>query len=575
MSNVILIDVMFIHVIGLGFKRFPIASSSFSVPIYPIRTMSSVASPPVWNTWNATANPYGLPGDFEKIKISQQYGLSTGTINRYRDKGLPQWEEFLKSRGWKPHFPYTNLFLDHGSEQFRLSDQQRTELVLLFTVYLREKGLEPYDYVLALRKDFENVGANVAMFEAQAVMVAKSRIVPQLARERATTKLANQRQTVTAVMLRRCYEEDIVPLPPLVDCPLEIADYYGAICIGFCMYNFGKRVGQFAKTAPDKVYLEQQRSIESMVRGLSGFPAVSSLSLSTSNLVASVHSVDSRLLMDPHCIRAMDVIFTSKRRSEFVRVSADALATSDLVEKNYPLEVSLTFYTSKADQNGDRPETYIIEFDSSPGEKALVRMLWHWAWYGRYSNGLDIFFSRPSGHISDTNGRKRLRQGDVNLVAKFCAAAEKISPSGFSTNSFKTGGYSRQLREEGQESEDTPNATLIQRRLTGYFGHRSISAAKHYQRPTARYDGPLSKVWTNMSRDNQDQLDLLDNLKLGAGTKPDSDQELVKLLADNRKRIKTRNSFLRSWKKDLSDSFGKRARLTTTRLTGVGTYSNH
>ena len=544
----------------LGFKQFPMALRSFSVPVGPVRTVSTAVSFPVWNTWKATANPYGLPGDFERIKVSQQYGLSSGTINRYRGKGLPQWEEFLRSRGWKPHPPYTNLFLDHGSNLFRLSDQQRTEMVLLFTVYLREKGLEPYDYVLALRKVFEIVGANVAMFEAQAVMIAKSRIVSQLARERATTKLANQRQTVTAVMLRRCYEEDIIPLPPLVYCPLNIADYYGTICIGFCIYNFGKRVGQFAKTAPDRVYLEQQQLIESMVRGLSGFPVVSSSSLSTSNLAASV--------------RAMDVIFTSKWRSEYVRMSADALSSSDLLEKNYPLEVSLTFYTSKADQNGDRPETYIIEFDSSPGEKALVKMLWHWAWYGRYSNGLDMFFSRLSGHTSDMVGRKRLRQNDVNLVAKYCAAAEKISPSGFSTNSFKTGGYSRQLREESQESEDTPNATLIQRRLTGYFGHRSISAAKHYQRPTARYDGPLSKVWTDVNRDDQDQRDLLDNLKLGAGTKPESDQELVKLIADNRKRIKSRNSFLRSWKKDHSDSIGKRARLTTTRLTGAGTYSN-
>ena len=210
----------------------------------------------------------------------------------------------------------------------------------------------------------------------------------------------------------------------------------------------------------------------------------------------------------------------------------------------------------------------MIELVSSPAEKALVQMLWCWAWFARHEHKLDMFFSRPNAHGSGTEGRKRLRQSDVNQVAKFCAVAEDLLPSCFSTNSFKVGGYSRQLREEGSDASTKPDA--VQRRLIGYFGHRSISAAKHYQRPSARSHGPLSKVWLDASKDQKDQRDLADNMKLGAGVKPAGDTEKADLLIQNRKRIKSRDKFLRSFRKRSQDvTEVKRARLATSRLVGV------
>lgn len=523
------------------------------------------------SAWQGTANPYALAGDEARIAISQQFGLSVATSNRYRGKGWPQWEAFMRSRGWLPQPPFTTLFLDKGDRSYRLSDQQRTELVILFTVYLREQGLEPYDYVLALRKEFERVGANVSIFDAEAVMVAKSRQVPYLARDRATTKRANERQTVTALMLKRCYDEDIVPLPALCECPVDLVDYFGAVCIGFCIYNFGKRVGQFAKTTTDDAALEPSRAIEAMVRGLASLSSSSSSSSSSaSKLEFPSQSVDSRLLVDAHCIRAMDVIFTCKRRFEFVSVSADALRQSELLESSIPLEVSLTFYTSKADQNGERPENYVVETVSSPAEAALVRMLWKWAWFAQYEHPLDMFFSRPGIGVLGSAGRKRLRRDSVNNVAKFCAVSEGLVPSGFSTNSFKVGGYSRQLREEGQELGAEPNAVLIQRRLTGYFGHRSVKAAKHYQRPSARTDGPLSSVWLDAERDALDHRDLVDRMKLGSGVKPDSEMEKLSVVTANKLRVKGRNQFLRRRGIPVP-TVPKRARLATARLSGVDT----
>ena len=316
---------------------------------------------------------------------------------------------------------------------------------------------------------------------------------PELPRVGADARRSRERQPISPNMLLFAYRNyflNILPLSYDRD-KIKLVDYSVGVIVGFCIYNFGKRVGQFVKTIPDAQFLAQTREFQSGLGGL---------------VVADCcpDIADADLLVDLHVLRAMDVRFIFRVLNPLAALSENCIShlASDfsnilIPQKSDLVGVSLSFISSKADQNGNRPEDYITG-NVTPGEAALVDMLFLWAVFAQFASPKDLFFSRVS--IGSNSDRKRFQQNVVNQVAKDLAVAFQLCPSGYSSNAFKVGGFTMKKREEEESSE--PNSVTVQAALQAYFGHLSESASRHYQRNVLKFSGPLSSIWIDQAKDD-------------------------------------------------------------------------
>lgn len=449
---------------------------------------------------------YSLPGDAAIIAQSTQHALRAGTAARYQGHGFEHFLPFLRERGWVPVsewtglgiYPHIDKYMDGGVNPLTYS--QRVDLLILYVQWLYNNSFNPLTGIQALRYQFVLAKHTTDIFEDGMLSVARFSTHPSQMHNQADRRKSGERNMVSPTMLKHMYERTWPPNIQLSSLSADAVDNAGAVCAGFCMYQFARRVSEFLKTRSDKHW----RGPAALVTGSNdeGVPQASIVRDSRGR------ELDQKLVLDPHAIRAKSVAFafgSESPRQFYTARQLVAMAGKD--PGGFPVEVQMTFYTTKT-KNAGKPEFAYVEAQSDkPGTIALVRMLYLWAQFAQYDDDRDMFFSRPSVR-AESDGRKRLLDKTLTQVLVSTAVQMKLSTDGigFSTNSFKVGSMSKirkDLEEDGFDEDD------VQSGVMSHSGHMTKSAAMHYQRPSIQIARPLDSVWTDPVRDASDHQDMV------------------------------------------------------------------
>lgn len=433
-----------------------------------------------------------------------QHAIRPGTVARFKDRGVTVFIAFLRTRSWLPPdewhssspYPHINLFLEEGIPPILPS--QRVQLLILYLDYLFKHGHHEKNCIEALQFYFRQNFRSLDVFDDPMFRAARSSPPPAQMMEQADSREEWSRQIVTPHMLHDMYSTLWPPLISLDSLSPADIDERAAVIVGFLQYHTGQRISNFCTTRPEKYWSTTTAALVSTDGG--GAPPDSTPKVPTDfrgNLL------NPKLVKDPHCLRAQNVAFQFYDSGPWV--------TSPEVqpELGYPMAARLAFYSTKSRNSGKPEYFYLTPTPTRPATVSLLRMLWLWTAFARFGDPLDNFFSRP-GMLRGPRpiGRKLLQQGSVNGVIKKFAirSGATATGKGFSSNSFKVGGSSRNkknLEDDGLEDE------LVDEGIKLYARHKSIKAAKYYVRNRVDSNRPLDSIWTNDTRDDSDRHDLM------------------------------------------------------------------
>lgn len=307
-----------------------------------------------------------------------------------------------------------------------MSYGQRVDLLILYLQWLHEHGFNLKTGIQALRFQYVLAKRCIDIFEDVTLSAARFATHPSQMHDEADRRKSNERNMVSPAMMRNMYEHTWPSKVQLATLSVDDVEAAGAVCAGFCMYHFARRVGEFLKTRSDKKWLQSA----ALVAGgdEEGAPQAHEIRDSRGRVL------DARMAVDPHALRARNVAFAFGSRQPRVYYAASEL---ERFPKSMPTEVRITFYSTKT-KNAGKPVTEYVEPNAErPATVALTRMLYEWARYAEYDDGTDMFFSRPGIRL-DVVPRKRLLDKTLDQVLVATAVRMKLSRdgAGYSTNSF-------------------------------------------------------------------------------------------------------------------------------------------
>ena len=361
----------------------------------------------------------------------------------YEGRGLMVWRSFLASRGWSEDNSEMDAFMEG------LAQQEKVRLLVLYAMWLKDRGSVPSKYLRALQYDFNVNAKDVGYFASKVIMEARKTVFSWNAREVSKNKDANTKLPVTFEMLVDMKENEWCSKELTGVCP-KVWDSSMAFLAGLMMWNWGLRVSEAAKTESDK--------------SQEGYGGEWSEAL------------------DNHTIKAEDIRLGVRSEDGMLWVSAHEWKS--VGESRSVAMVGLSVRSSKTNKGG-RSVKFIVDKDTE-GEEMLVEAIEKWVEFADYSDEEDMFFSRVAVDRKgkEREGRKRLVSQEVSRMVKRCASRMGLPESSYSTKSFKIGGISS-LVAMGLKDEEVMKRT----------DHKSKASSKHYQTPTLKnLQGPLAGV---------------------------------------------------------------------------------
>jgi hypothetical protein len=171
-------------------------------------------------------------------------------------------------------------------------------------------------------------------------------------------------------------------------------------------------------------------------------------------------------LLQGHALRADDVQlgFTSAEGDE-VWMEGSKWRLGHPVSVLDATLFGVSILTSKPDQNGQRPVRHVARASNSTGKAHLCRIMGRMAMFGMYTQGGELFFSRPA---LKGEGRHAIRSKDTSKLAKDMGSCAGLPATLFSSKSFKKSGISA-VRETG----------ILMEQAAPMMGHASTSSHQH------------------------------------------------------------------------------------------------
>jgi len=215
------------------------------------------------------------------------------------------------------------------------------------------------------------------------------------------------------------------------------------VCAGLMCIQFAVRGSSVLKSTPDSVSATKvaSRLLPPEPLHSLGLPPPCAPSRTLRAAVAATGALDTSL--EGHALRAQDVCFMIE--GQWIE-SIEVLLLRDL--PSHPEAVSVTFVTSKTNQDAAREVKRIVRADSY-GNTIFCRVMLVCAACARYDSPEDQFMSRPNtqryqGLPSQNlmHKRKRLETSGLVQLAKTLATQFKCDDAHYNSKSFKSSGIS-------------------------------------------------------------------------------------------------------------------------------------
>jgi hypothetical protein len=411
--------------------------------------------------------------------------------------GKPAWEAFLRERGWTELSNYS-IFLEYldGS---RLEQLAACKLVGLYAVALKKKQKNVKVHLLALQDMFTASGRSLppGVFDSKYTKEAKKSHSRSEGREAAEEAMKNETHAIPGELLVSAFDKYCPEGFALEEMKTEQVDRVFQAGMSGLVYQYGLRGGNTGRTKS-----EPQARKEVQLQVVTARRAEEPL---------TEDQIEELVLkaLDGHALRAKDVMLG--RRNEQGEAEFESAYTwskrpaKDMIRASM---IELCFKTSKPDNFGKRPSRKMLDMlTSSLSEGKLVVILSKIASYAAYDSEEDLFFSRKSlVTTAKPEERKSYRLKDVSEFAKAIAESKGWETKGFSSKSFKEAVITSFALSGGSDRE---TATA--------FGHRSISASRHYRAQVlAGSSGGLAQVDHAEIR-GLTELDVERNLQLHHG----------------------------------------------------------
>ena len=454
-------------------------------------------------------HPVAVVDDKAIITYMSTPQVSPGVQARYAANGVIIFLRFLQER----YPPSTYIGDAVGLPVFLTDPTTSTDLLIdIFIIYawwlytkqnslhILAKASNVNTHFQALSFDFKSLSHRrlVECIESEPVRVARHRF-DSFKDPRITSRQLAHTSTlpVSGLMLVTMmnthmpylqYYKDInvKTLDPL-QIDLHKLDSAIAMVAGLFMFQFGARASNAVKTESDTILISHQQTIQ--IPPLLHTDRRSSAASATGD--DNILTVESESL-DRHAIQAQDVAFLVGDWDGKEYGSVLATKSHELPRGCYARAVVVSIRTSKTNQRGLRSVERYVQRNAGYCSTIFVDSMWYTARIGRYLNGQEMFFSRPSGY-GTISPRKRLLSREVSAVVKATAVSLKVDPSRFSTKSLKYSGITSVAQAfEGSRTQSSLNPNPAAQAVAASFDHKTVSSnARYIKEDPVRVPYPL------------------------------------------------------------------------------------